>query len=55
MTGELESRLRQKSERMGQPHFNSDGLQLYYESEQLVGSAEQVQIDCSDYIDDDMD
>jgi len=55
MTGELESRLRQKSERMGQPRFNSDGLQLYYESEQLVGSAEQVQIDCSDYIDDDMD
>ena len=40
---------------MGQPHFNSDELQLYYEFEQLAGSAEQVQIDCSDYIDDDMD
>lgn len=54
-TEELESRLRQKSGRMGQPRFNSDGLQLYYESEQLVGSAEQVQIGCSDYIDDGMD
>jgi len=53
-TEELESRLRQKSERMSQPHFNSDELQLYYESEQLTESAEQVQIGCSDYIDDDM-
>ena len=53
-TEELESRLRQKSGRMGQPHFNSDGLQLYYESKQLAESAEQVQIGCSDYIDDGM-
>jgi len=53
-TEELESWLRQKSERMGQPCFNSDKLQLYYEFKQLVRSTEQVQIGCSDYIDDDM-